>query len=278
MKSVKIIRSLFLLFSLQTLQVSGQESNESFYAFNQDWAQVASIDECTYFLHKVIENDSTYICRVYRKEGPMMSWQTYCDASLKIRNGIFAWYNEKGDLDSLGHFVKGKKDGQWKYAFDSKQRAGIIEEYSGGIFYRRIDYTSGKIKLANGEEQPIPDSLQRVDLEVKEKNVKDTIHHKPPEFPGGINGWVKYLNNYIRTPNRFMLISGPGTSASILVDFEVSTIGTISDIVLLHSREWSADMEVIRIIKSSPAWRPATIDGVKVKYRHQQSITFQVNR
>jgi len=53
--------------------------------------------------------------------------------------------------------------------------------------------------------------------------------------------------------------------------------GDVKDVFLVKSSEWSADTEVLRIFKNAPAWIPAQQNGISVKYRQKQALTFVVD-
>ena len=75
-----------------------QKTNENFYVFKADWSAAKSIDDSTYFMQEIKDNDTEYVCRYYNKSGPMVRQETYKDESLTIPNGRFCWYNEKGKI------------------------------------------------------------------------------------------------------------------------------------------------------------------------------------
>ncbi len=108
----KYVFLLAVLFS--GLTAIGQNSKESFFAFKEDWSPINNIDLATYFMHRVKENDTTYICRFYRTMGPMVKCETYKDEELTIPHGRFVWYNADGNIDSAGMVSNGKKDGYWE--------------------------------------------------------------------------------------------------------------------------------------------------------------------
>ena len=46
-----------------------EKLDPSFYLFKEDRTGAASLDEATYFMQPIKENDSLYICRYYNKPG-----------------------------------------------------------------------------------------------------------------------------------------------------------------------------------------------------------------
>ena len=268
------IKLIFLLFSMVTLHVCfAQGTPGAIYVYNKDWSPAKNLGTATYFMHMMPENDTTYICRYYLKNGPMVKWETYRDSLLEIPHGVFAWYKQNGELDSMGYCYRGRKDKTWQYYFDDSSHAQVTEDYDHGRFLRRVNYVTRSIMLANGEKISL-DKPKPTDT-VPEKVF--TVVQLAAQFSGGSKAGTDYLAHTIKTPDRFVLISGPGTKASVGVEFAISKEGKIADVFIFRSREWSVDTETIRVIKASPNWQPAVQNGQPVIYKHRQSITYQVN-
>jgi protein TonB len=266
------MRTLLLLagiFYFNTL--FSQITEGSFYVYKEDWSPAKDLESASYFMHMLKESDTSYVCRYYQKNGPMIKWETYYDANLEIPNGRFAWYNQAGNLDSLGSTYRGRKDGTWEYLLDDSGRAHIREEYYRGKFLKRENFDSKTVQYPNG----ITESIKRQDSADKREDV--TIIQTPAEFKGGVNGWTKYLSRELRTPDRFLNQSYSGNKATVVVTFIISKEGKVSDIFIFQSREWSIDTETIRVLKKSSDWKPAFQNGKPVLYRHKQSISFATN-
>jgi len=214
-------------------------------------------------MQKTVENDTTYVCRFYQKNGPMIQMESYRDTGLDIRHGRFAWYNIRGDLDSMGIYYSGRKDKWWDYGFDDSCHIKSSEEYENGIVKRRINYLTGKIYWADGKEESLSEN----------KNVQVAAEFKK----GGLKGWSAYLNRNLKTPDRFLQLAGMLADKTVVAGFEINKEGIVSDVFILHSCEWSVDMESIRVIKKSPAWEPALQNGEKTIYRHLQNITYRTS-
>jgi len=176
----------------------------------------------------------------------MVKWETYCDASLEVPNGRFAWYNQAGSLDSLGSTYRGRKDGTWEYLLDDSGRAHIREEYYRAKFLKRENFNSKTVQYPNGLTEPIKNS------DSADNKEEVTIIQTPAEFKGGVNGWIKYLSKELKTPDRFLQQSFAGNKATVMVGFIISKEGKVSDIFIVQSREWSIDTETIRVLKKSP--------------------------
>ena len=97
-----------------------------------------------------------------------------------------------------------------------------------------------------------------------------------PEFPGGINGWIKYLEKNINRDLPYKNGAPPGRY-TVLLSFIVAKDGTIRDIKAESDPGYGSKEEAVRLMARSPKWKPAVQNGRNVIYRQKQSITFMVN-
>lgn len=262
---------LFFIFILSGLSGITQNKKEAFFAFREDWSPVNDINVAAYFMHRVKENDTTYVCRFYQNKGPMVKCETYKDENLEIPHGRFAWYNRLGNIDSIGMVSNGKKDSYWDYRNpDGSIAISVFYEKGSRIWTR--NFSTNITTYADGRM-----------IDLNSKAYKDSIaaifaetDRKPAEFKGGVQGWIKYLEKNLRTPGRFKDVVGSGGRGTVVVAFTVDTEGKVHDPYIVHSIEWSVDMETLRVLKESPRWTPAYQNGKPVIYRHKQSITHAI--
>lgn len=103
-----------------------------------------------------------------------------------------------------------------------------------------------------------------------------TVVQIPAEFPGGLQGWTKYLE---RNLNRDLPVENgaPPGKYTVYVTFIVDKEGNISDVQAENDPGYGTKDEAMRVIKKGPKWKPAVQNGRNVIYRHKQGITFQVS-
>jgi hypothetical protein len=96
-----------------------------------------------------------------------------------------------------------------------------------------------------------------------------------PEFPGGYNGWKKFVeqNLDINVPSKK---GAPAGLYTVSVEFTVDRDGNVSDIKALTKLGYGMEDELIRMIRKSGTWTPAMQGGTKVKSRKKQGIKFIV--
>lgn len=94
-----------------------------------------------------------------------------------------------------------------------------------------------------------------------------------PAFPGGSDGWRRYLQRNLQYPAQAL---DKGTQGAVQVQFIVDMEGNISDVKALNDPGDGLAQEAVRIIKSGPRWEPAVQNGHKVVARTVQTITFRL--
>lgn len=246
-------------------------SEVSVYLYKADWSGAANLDQCVYFMQVIKQNDSSYICRYYQKLGPIVRQESYKDADLTIANGRFCWYNSRGILDSTGWVTNKRKDGYWDYYQDGKHTLTI--KYKDGRYISKTDNIKQVFVDENGnqisfEEKHKADSIRLDSLKTVQIEAK---------FPDDQQGWIKYLQKHLETPDRLMNVLGNGVY-TVVISFMINKMGYVdNDVYLIKSVEWSGDTQVFSVIQKSPQWQPAYQDGKPVIYRQKQSLSFEVN-
>jgi protein TonB len=98
------------------------------------------------------------------------------------------------------------------------------------------------------------------------------------EFPGGPGGWVKYLernlNREVPTDN-----GAPAGRYTVEISFTVDKEGNISDVdgkMANGGEAYGTIDEAIKVIKKGPKWKPGVQNGIQVKSRKKQRVTFEV--
>lgn len=104
------------------------------------------------------------------------------------------------------------------------------------------------------------------------------------KFPGGIDGWNKYLQKNLKAELGAQYIKIKRKQKEVkqiaIVSFLVDTSGNIFEVQCVNADEVHPKLaeEAIRVIKEGPRWVPAEINGKKVIYRQKQSITWVVQQ
>jgi len=272
MKHYEVIlyTAIFLLFfQFATAQKYEYEKAEVYF-LKGDFSVTKDVKQATYLLQIIKSDDTTYTCRYYNKFGPMLKQETFFDSNLSMPNGIFSWYDLKGNIDSFTQVYKGRKTSYIFY--DDNLKPIVSAKYKNGNLFEKRDYllniytdsTGNTSDLKEKEERDkLPDSI--------------TATRKAASFSvNAHNEWKKYLEKHLQVPDRFEKVM-PNGSYEVVASFLITKEGKVSEVFLMRSCEWSADLEVFKVFKDSPLWQPATQNGNSVIYRQRQSFTFSVN-
>ena len=95
-----------------------------------------------------------------------------------------------------------------------------------------------------------------------------------PEFPGGIDGMMKFLIENVRYPEAAFEAEVEGR---VLVQFIVETDGVISNAKVIKKVNDDLDAEAIRVVGSMPKWKPGMQNGKTIRVRYTLPITFRLH-
>ena len=94
----------------------------------------------------------------------------------------------------------------------------------------------------------------------------------PPEFPGGNNAMVYYINSQRRIPEGARL---DGAHGRVLCGFVVNPDGAISHVTVMRKVHPELDREAVRIIENMPRLNAAVREGENVPVFYLLPITFR---
>jgi protein TonB len=94
-----------------------------------------------------------------------------------------------------------------------------------------------------------------------------------PEFPGGEEELLKYVNNNIIYPT---IARENGITGRVVLTFIVSVDGTISNISVLRDIGGGCAEEAIRVVKKMPKWSAGRHNGRPVNVEFNLPINFEL--
>ncbi len=94
-----------------------------------------------------------------------------------------------------------------------------------------------------------------------------------PEFPGGMNALMAYLNKNIKYPS---IAQDNNIQGRVLVSFVVNKDGSIVDPEVVKSVDASLDKEAMRVIKAMPKWNPGKQRGKPVRVKYTVPVLFKL--
>jgi Gram-negative bacterial TonB protein C-terminal len=96
------------------------------------------------------------------------------------------------------------------------------------------------------------------------------------KFPGGPKAWGQYLGHTVdfKVPVRK---KAPAGTYNVIVRFSIDKDGTLSNFVAETNFGYGMEEEVIRVLKKSPHWTPASQNGQYLNENIRQPVIFTVN-
>lgn len=95
-----------------------------------------------------------------------------------------------------------------------------------------------------------------------------------PEFPGGYQGLMRYLNKTLKYPADARKMGAEGT---VFVQFIVDESGSVIDPSVLRGVHKSIDKEAIDVVSTMPKWNPGFREGKTRQVRMTLPIRFRLD-
>ncbi|MES2810782.1 MAG: energy transducer TonB [Bacteroidota bacterium] len=99
------------------------------------------------------------------------------------------------------------------------------------------------------------------------------VVERQPEFPGGIEVFLKFIGNNIQYP---ATARANGTQGKVFVSFVVEKDGSIQKAKIVRPLSPDLDAEALRIVNASPKWKPGENNGFPVRALFTLPITFKI--
>lgn len=109
-----------------------------------------------------------------------------------------------------------------------------------------------------------------------QSTVKDSIHvsvEQMPEFPGGQEGFIRYLSSVVRYPDSAYKHRVAGR---VFVQMTIEKDGSVTDAKIVRSVSTDLDSEALRVVNSSPKWKPGLVAGDPVRVSYTVPIKFSL--
>lgn len=107
-------------------------------------------------------------------------------------------------------------------------------------------------------------------------NPQDTVYNIVdvlPSYPGGDEGWKKYLKKNLKYPKKAWWDE---LETDVVVEFVVRKDGSITDVAYLTVFGYGFEEEAVRLIKNCGKWNPGMKGGKAVHYHAKLTIPFRM--
>ena len=100
-----------------------------------------------------------------------------------------------------------------------------------------------------------------------------TVVEQMPEYPGGMKALMGYLAENIQYPAE---CQKAGIQGRVIVQFVVKADGSLDNFEIKRSVNPLLDAEALRVIKTTPKWKPGTQHGKPVDVKFTIPVTFSL--
>ncbi|MCF8331705.1 MAG: energy transducer TonB [Bacteroidales bacterium] len=111
------------------------------------------------------------------------------------------------------------------------------------------------------------------DLEQTNDSSIFTVIEDSPEFPGGQDSLMAYLNRNIHYPKEAM---EKGIEGTVYVTFVIEKDGSVNKVQILRGIGKACDEEAMRVIRNMSRWKPGFQRGKPVRVQYNIPIKFQL--
>jgi periplasmic protein TonB len=116
-------------------------------------------------------------------------------------------------------------------------------------------------------------TIQAVEEPKEEVDEIFNVVEETAEPKGGLKAFYEYVGNKIKYPAQARRM---GTEGKVFVQFVIGKDGVLTDVKVVKGIGAGCDEEAIRIVQSSPPWKPGKQRGKPVKQRYTLPIIFKL--
>ena len=228
---------ILLAFLFLSLTFNAQEK----IYFTKDFKEVKSAELATYYsTYEDIEGGTQRT--TYNIDGTLKNSAQFSNMKRNIRNGTAKSWYKSGSIETVSFYVKNKLQGLQTRYYEN----GQIKRTEN---FDKNEFVDGKCFDENGSE------------------ITFFPYYEKPEFPGGTKKFYKYIAQSFKMPN--------GAKGTIKVKFVVQADGKLREFEILEGLNYDMNVEVLRILHSSPPWTPGKIDGEIADISYSIPITIK---
>jgi protein TonB len=125
--------------------------------------------------------------------------------------------------------------------------------------------------FANGQSS-VDSTNSSVKSQTKQSTVF-TVVDKMPEFPGGDDSLLKFINMNTTYPDS---AKAEGITGRVYVTFVIDESGKVTDAKILRGLGYGCDEEVLRVMSIMPLWSSGMQNGKAVKVQYNLPFVFSL--
>lgn len=150
------------------------------------------------------------------------------------------------------------------------------EEHVGVTINTATEASLNKSFTTYNDDQPELTVTNKHDVETKETIADSRVYdvvEQMPNFPGGEEALMKFINEHIKYPQSALK---QGTQGTIMLRFVVTGTGDIGEVQILKGLDPDCDDEAKRVVKSLPKFNPGVQQGRPVSVWYTTPVRFVI--
>ena len=179
------------------------------------------------------------------------------------QRGVFYLRDETGEA-----YIYGLMDGR-PGSKQSYVQMGIVPGDTVTVSGRRTVYNGTTIEMAGGHLLRKADGPRHAEI-LEGMNAPD----KWPTFKGkGTEAFSAWVTSRLKYPKDAM---DAGIDGTVVIKFVIGTNGGVQEVEVEKGVVPSLDAEAVRVVKSSPKWKPGIKDGKPCRVTYSFPVVFRV--
>ncbi len=158
-----------------------------------------------------------------------------------------------------------------KYVAPKVTKEEVLEEEIPTI--EEIKKTEVSTETTEGPETVVFEEPVKEVVDNGDDNQIYTVVEQQPEFPGGYEAMMKFIQKNMKYPPQARRM---GTEGRVFVGFVVNTDGKITDVQTVKGISMDCDKEAARVVQMMPPWKAGKQNGRPVRVRFVLPVNFKL--
>ena len=138
--------------------------------------------------------------------------------------------------------------------------------------------SKNEVDMSSFQRQEEATNIEITPVKIEEEEEEEEqeifqVVEQDPEFPGGIEALMKYLQQNIKYPQ---LARENNITGRVYVTFVVEKDGSVTGVRVLRDIGGGCGQEAIRVVKSMPKWTPGKQRGKNVRVQYNLPVNFSL--
>jgi len=156
---------------------------------------------------------------------------------------------------------------------------GIVDPARPGLSFRHMDIKQGDTVSFSGTRQVYKGTVEMVSARLMSK-ANGPDHDAPIKYDrelsfkgksgaDAMDAFTQWVNSKVKYPE-----GAQGAEGTVVVRFVIGRNGGVQEVQVDKGVSQALNDEAVRVVRSSPKWKPAVLDGNPVRLTRKVSVSF----